>query len=75
MTEELKQVQEHVEKCAVCSKANKRVNDFCFTGRMLFAEYAKTATPIRREDVTLTDEQYHRLVAETERAEKSGRDN
>jgi len=75
ISEELQAVVNHVEKCATCTKANKRVNDFCLEGRALFAEYAEKNPPSRVEYATCTDEQYGRLVAENKRAARSGENN
>jgi len=75
MDDRLKKVIAHVDSCSTCSAANKRVNDFCRDGQLLFFEYAKHAKPIRAEQVTLPQDQYDRLVAETERARRSGEKN
>lgn len=68
--EKLEQLQAHVDACAVCSAANKRVNDFCEAGRLLFSEWAKHHEPIRITEHTLPQDQYDRLVAETRRRER-----
>jgi len=75
MDEKLKKVIAHVDACSTCSAANKRVNDFCGDGQLLFFEYAKDAKPIRAEQVTLPQDQYDRLVEETRRREQQGERN
>lgn len=69
------EVNAHVVGCAICSKANKRVNDFCPAGRLLFAEYAKTHQPTGAREVEITDEQFERLVAEQVRSDKASEQN
>jgi hypothetical protein len=71
----LAKVVAHVNACDVCTRAKQRVNDFCSEGRVLFYDYAKRATPTSVEEITLTDEQYDRLVEETRRAQRSGERN
>lgn len=72
MDEKIALVVAHVEKCATCSAANKRVNDFCEQGKLLFFEYSKDASPTRIVEHTLNDDQYARLVAETRRRQRQG---
>lgn len=65
----------HVDNCAVCSVADRRANDFCSIGRWLFLEWARTQGPPTIKEVILTDEQFKRLVAETERRAKKAEEN
>lgn len=71
----LDEIKAHVTTCTVCSAANKRVNDFCELGRLLFFEWAKDHPPVRAAEVEISQEQYDRLVAETRRARRSGENN
>jgi hypothetical protein len=75
MDKELEKVKAHVDSCSVCSRAHMRVNDFCDEGKLLFFDYAKDREPVRQMFVTLTDEQYDRLVEETRRARRRGENN
>ena len=75
MDERLAVVVAHVDQCATCSAANKRVNDFCEEGRLLFLEYAKHQAPNSVEEVELSDEQYYRLIAETRRRRRNAERN
>jgi hypothetical protein len=75
MTEKLALIVAHVEKCATCCSANKRVNDFCEQGKLLFFDYARDTAPNRITEHTLTDEQYARLVEETRRRQQQGERN
>lgn len=72
MGPELAAVVKHVDSCAACTAANKRVNDLCPEGRLLFAAYQKVAEPTSIEEVEITDEQYARLVAGDKRARRAG---
>jgi hypothetical protein len=69
---DIKKVIEHEATCATCKAANKRINDFCIEGQLLFAEYQKTHQPTSIIDATVTDEQYERLLEEARRKRKSG---
>jgi hypothetical protein len=73
--EKLKELQAHVGACTVCALANKRVNDFCEEGKLLFVEYAKDHPPSRAAMVEIPKEQYDRLVAETKRRMRQGQRN
>ena len=59
----------HIADCGVCSRANKRVNDFCDLGRFLFFDW--NPQPI---SATMLDEQTSRRVIDPElaRARKAG---
>jgi len=57
-----KELEAHVVSCSVCSVANKRVNDFCETGQLLFFVWAEEHPPRAAALVELTPEQYEQLV-------------
>jgi hypothetical protein len=63
----LEAVLAHVAACSVCTAANKRVNDFCTDGQVLFLEYASGHAPNRAELVEITPEQHDRLLAHARR--------
>lgn len=65
-------LSEHVSSCATCQKANKRANDFCDVGFALALEYMRNHAPTSAEEVTLTDEQYQRLLSDRERRKSQG---
>lgn len=75
MTDELPKIEIHVRDCAVCSKANRRVNDFCETGTALFIEWASTRKPVNAAMVTITDEQFDRLVQQHKRRHRQSERN
>ena len=75
MNESLEKLEAHVAGCTICDAANKRVNDFCAEGQLLFFEYASTNPPIRFEEVTITKAQYDRLVEEARRRLRSAERN
>ncbi len=64
---ELEELEKHVVDCGICSRANKRVNDFCDRGRFLFAEFTKTAQGKPRR-VTLLGVEESRKIIEQENA-------
>lgn len=72
MDEKLRAVVAHVDQCSTCTAANKRVNDFCEEGKLLFFEYSKDKTPTSIKEHTLTQDQYDRLVAETQWRQRQG---
>ena len=71
----LDEIKAHVAGCSICSAANKRVNDFCETGRLMFYEFAQVTPPDRIEEVEITKEQHARLVAEQHRRERNAERN
>jgi hypothetical protein len=73
--QEFTALNQHIEKCAVCTRAKKRVNDFCSAGRVFFAEWAKTQPAPRGRWVTIPKDQFERLKAETARADRSAKEN
>jgi hypothetical protein len=63
----LEEIRKHVEACTICTAADKRVNDFCEAGQLLFFEWAIDHEPTRVEEVGITPEQYERLLAHARR--------
>lgn len=63
----LEAVLAHVAACSVCTAANKRVNDFCTEGQVIFLEYAAGHAPTGAEMVEITPEQYQRLLEHARR--------
>jgi hypothetical protein len=43
---ELRDIQDHIQVCEICQRANKRVNDFCSVGKIIFFEYAQHNEPM-----------------------------
>lgn len=73
--EKLNNLKAHVDACSVCSSANKRVNDFCEEGLLLFSDWSKDKMPTHIVEHTLTQEQYDRLVEDTRRRRRQGERN
>ena len=46
--EKMEGIKAHVAGCATCSAANKRVNDFCEKGQLLFLSGPKTMRRFER---------------------------
>jgi hypothetical protein len=72
MDEQMEKIKAHVDSCSVCTAANKRVNDFCDEGRLMFYAWANVHPPKRIEEVEITKEQHARLVDETRRRSRHG---
>jgi len=64
--EKAARLTEHISVCVKCTAAKKRVNDFCATGRMLFAEW--NPEPVRAE--LLSEEDSRQVIAQAERERK-----
>jgi hypothetical protein len=73
--EQMEKIKAHVAACSVCSSANKRVNDFCDEGRLMFYAWANVHPPERITVAEITKEQHHRLVEETRHKQRSGERN
>jgi hypothetical protein len=68
--EKLDGLKLHVSQCRVCSRANKRANDFCAIGRLMFFAWVKNETPA--SIVELDEEQSIRVInEEAERGRKA----
>jgi Zn-dependent M32 family carboxypeptidase len=68
----MSELSNHTSQCPTCQKANKRANDFCDVGFALALEFARTHKPTSVEYVTLTDDQYQRLLDEMDRRRSQG---
>lgn len=66
-------LEAHMADCGTCTRANFRVNDFCETGKLLFAEW--NPQPIGAQEVEISQEQFDRLVAEGQRRRRNGERN
>ncbi len=73
--EQMEKIKAHVADCPTCTAANKRVNDFCDEGRLMFYAWANVHPPKRIEEVEITRDQHDRLVAETRRRERNSERN
>jgi len=56
-------VNDHIRGCGKCTRARKRVNNFCDAGRALFLLWAENEKPI---SATVLDEETSRRVIEQE---------
>jgi hypothetical protein len=72
---QMEALKAHIAACSVCSAANRRVNDFCGTGQLLFREWAKDHPPIAAVETEITKEQFDRMVAEAERRQRQAERN
>ena len=73
MQPELQAVREHVDSCRVCQKANKRVNDFCPEGKVLFYQYAATDYPTSVE--VLSEAESAKIINEVEKKRREAHNN
>ncbi len=63
-------LEAHVASCPRCLAANKRANDFCDEGRLLFFDYVKDETPASVR--IMSEEESQRVIEkELERARKA----
>jgi hypothetical protein len=69
--DKLAALEAHVSTCEVCSIANKRANDFCEQGRLMFYDWIELEDP--KSVIELDEEQSIRVIAQAlERARKAG---
>jgi hypothetical protein len=69
--ERLEALEAHIASCPVCKVANKRANDFCDRGRLMFYDWIELEDP--KSVVELDEEQLIRVIAqENERIRKAG---
>lgn len=61
----LEKLNHHISRCEQCSKANKRANDFCLTGKLLFRDWATLQQPTSVK--VLSEEESLRIIASAQR--------
>jgi hypothetical protein len=66
-------LEEHVNSCRICSAANKRVNDFCPAGKVLFYEFAQHNAPISAE--VLSEEESAKVRNEIQQKRREAHNN
>ena len=63
----LEALRAHVAGCSACTAANRRVNDFCTDGQVLFLAYAAGHSPTSVQEAEITPEQYQQLLKHARR--------
>lgn len=61
----LEKLNLHISQCQKCTRANKRANDFCLTGKVLFRKWAAEQQP--RSVTILSEAESQRIVAAEQR--------
>jgi hypothetical protein len=73
--DKLASLESHITDCPQCSRTQKRVNDFCRVGKVLFFDWTKGGTEhITRAEV-LGESESQKIIADAEKQQEKARNN